>query len=178
MTAYLPNWLGLPTMPKSYRPRAPLVLVNGLAEQSESWFANRAHLSRHFDVKIPELLVYGGDSLHRWIDSGGDVTVDYLADRLSQYLDEYAQHPPYHLVGSSLGGQVVLTYAMRHPDRVKRLVLICPSGFHGDEALPVVEGVRRSQYDTLVQSVFYRSSFPSEGLVSSCLLYTSPSPRD
>ncbi len=61
----------------SYRRRSPLVLVNGLAEQSESWFANTAHLSRHFDLKVPEILVYDGDALHRRIDSGGEVTIDY-----------------------------------------------------------------------------------------------------
>ena len=68
----------------AYRRPSPLILVNGLAEQSESWFANRRQLARHFDVKVPEILVYDGDSLHRHIDSGGEVTVDYLADRLAR----------------------------------------------------------------------------------------------
>jgi pimeloyl-ACP methyl ester carboxylesterase len=143
----------------------PLILVNGLAEQSESWYANRTYLGRHFDVKVPELLVYDGDSLHRWIDSGGEVTVEYLADRLAGFLDEFVQRPPYHLVGSSLGCQVILTYASRNPDKVSKLVLISPSGFYGDENLPVVEGVRRSNYNSLVRSVFHRDHFATEDLV-------------
>ena len=149
-----------------YRRRNPLVLVNGLAEQSESWFANRRALMRHFDVKTPEILVYDGDSLHRHIDGGGVVSVDYLADRLALYLREFVQRPPYHLVGSSLGGQVVVTLAARHPELVSRLVLICPSGFHGAEHLPVMDGVRRSQYASLVKSVFHRGSYASEPLIS------------
>lgn len=149
----------------TYRRPSPLILVNGLAEQSESWFPNRSALSRHFDVKVPELLVYNGEALHRHIDRGGEVTVDYLADRLATYLDEYVQRPPYHLVGSSLGGQVILTYAVRFPEKVGRIVLLCPSGLHGDENLPVMEGVRRSQYDTLVKSVFHRGYFATEHLV-------------
>ena len=151
---------------RAYKHPAPLVLVNGLAEQSESWFANRTALARQFDVKVPELLVYDGDALHRHIDAGGDVSIDYLAGRLANYLDEYAQRPPYHLVGSSLGGQIVLTYALMHPEKVAKLVVICPSGFYGDENLPMMEGVRRSQYDTLVKSVFHRSHFASEELVA------------
>jgi pimeloyl-ACP methyl ester carboxylesterase len=143
-----------------------LILVNGLAEQSESWFANRVHWSRHFDLKIPELLVYDGLTLQKRIDSGEEVSVDYLADRLSTYLDEFVQRPPYHLVGSSLGGQVILTYAIRNPDKVDRLVLICPSGFHGDENLPMIEGVRRSRYDSLVESVFHRHQFATTELVN------------
>jgi pimeloyl-ACP methyl ester carboxylesterase len=144
----------------------PLILVNGLAEQSESWFANRTHWSRHFDVKVPELLVYDGESLHRRIDEGGEVTVEYLTDRLGAFLDEFVQRPPYKLVGSSLGGQIVLTYATRHPEKVSRLALICPSGLHGDENLPMMEGVRRSQYDSLVRSVFHRGHFASDELIA------------
>lgn len=143
----------------------PLILVNGLAEQSESWFANRGDWSRTFDVKVPEILVYDGDSLHRRIDAGGEITVDYLTDRLAAFLDEFVQRPPYNLVGSSLGGQILLTYADRYPKNVSKLVMICPSGLYGDESLPMMEGVRRSQYDTLVNSVFHRAGFASEELI-------------
>ncbi len=144
----------------------PLILVNGLAEQSFSWFANRRTWSRHFDVKVPELLVYDGPSLHRRIDAGGEITVDYLTDRLATYLEEYVQRPPYNLVGSSLGGQVIATFAVRYPELVSKLVFLCPSGFFGDENLPMMEGVRRSQYDTLVKSVFHRNQFATEELVT------------
>jgi abhydrolase domain-containing protein 6 len=167
-TAMPPNvskWFDLPRLLHTYKRRMPLVLVNGLAEQSESWFANKVAFSRHFDVKTPEILVYDGDSLHDHIDAQGEVTIDFLADRLGVFLDQFVQRPPYHLVGSSLGCQVILTYATRHPEKVAKLVLICPSGFHGDENLPAMEGVRRSQYATLVKSVFHRGHFASDELV-------------
>lgn len=159
------KWFDLPGMLTDDRRRVPLILVNGLAEQPESWFANRGHLSRHFDVQVPEILVYDGEALHRHIDAGGEVTIDYLADRLGVYLDEFVQRPPYHLIGSSLGCQVILTYATRHPERVDRMVLICPSGFHGDENLPVVEGVRRSNYRAMIGSVFFQGHFASDAMV-------------
>lgn len=165
MPTSVPRWMDLPRLLTGYQRRAPLVLVNGLAEQPESWFANRGPLSRHFDVQVPEILVYDGDAIHQRIDSGEDVTVDYLADRLSVFLDQFVQRAPYHLVASSLGCQVVLTYAVRNPDKVGRLALICPSGFHGDESLPTMEGVKRSQYDTLVKSVFHQGRYASDGLV-------------
>ena len=145
MSPNVRKWFDLPRLLHNYKRRMPLVLVNGLAEQPESWFANRAYLSRQFDVKVPEILVYDGDALHDWIDAGGEVTVDYLADRLARFLDEFVQRPPYHLVGSSLGSQVILTYATRRPEKVSKLVLICPSGFHGDENLPMIEGVQPQQ---------------------------------
>ena len=152
------------SQPRSYRSREPLILVNGLAEQSESWFANRAYWNRRFDVQTPELLVYDGDVLHRHIAAGGEVTVDYLVERLSDFLDQFVQKPPYNLVGSSLGGQIILTYAARNPEKVARFVLICASGLAGEENLPIVEGVRRSRYDTLVESVFHSKRFATTRL--------------
>jgi abhydrolase domain-containing protein 6 len=156
---------GLPDPPHTGKRPIPLVLVNGLAEQPESWFANRAYLSRDFDLKVPEILVYDGGALHEWIDSGGEISVGYLTDRLSRILDEFAQRPPYHLVGSSLGAQVIVTYATRHPENVAKLVLICPSGLHGAETLPMIEGVRRGNHASLVGSAFYRDHFATKELV-------------
>jgi len=158
------RWFDLPQLLHTYKRQMPLVLVNGLAEQPESWFANRSFLSERFDLKVPEILVYDGDALHTRIDSGGEVSIDYLAGRLAHFLDEYVQRPPYHLVGSSLGCQVILTLAARDPDKVSKLVLICPSGLHGTENLPVVEGVKRSDYESLVRSVFHRDHFAIDEL--------------
>jgi pimeloyl-ACP methyl ester carboxylesterase len=59
---------------------------------------------------------------------------------------------------------VILTYAIKCPENVSKLVLICPSGFHGSENLPMMEGVRRSNYESLVKSVFYRVHFATDEL--------------
>ncbi|MDQ2623140.1 MAG: alpha/beta fold hydrolase [Actinomycetota bacterium] len=165
MPSRLLNWLDPSHLIPTRAKRAPLVLINGLAEQSESWFPNRDPLSRHFDVKEPEILVYDGDDLRDRIESGGDVTVEYLVERLARSLDQFDDRSPRHLVASSLGCQVAITYAVENPDRVSRLVLICPSGFHGDEHLPALDGVRRSRYDSLVKSVFHERRFASDRLV-------------
>ena len=70
-----------------------------------------------------------------------------------------------HLVASSLGCQVALTVAVRRPESVAKLVLLCPSGFHGAENLPIIEGVSRSNYESLVRSAFHRGRFASDELV-------------
>src|SRR5262249_44579240 len=68
---------------------------------------------------------------------------------------QFVQTPPYNLVASSLGGKVAVEYAIRYPDRVNRMVLLCPSGMGDEERLPVVEGVRRNDLQALIDSVFY-----------------------
>jgi pimeloyl-ACP methyl ester carboxylesterase len=141
---------------RSYARRQPLILINGLAEQAESWFRNLAFWRRYFDVHTPNILAYDGPALHRRLDAGLPIDVEYLVGELHHYLQGFAQTPPYHLVASSLGGKVAVEYAARYPDEVARLVLLCPSGLGDEERLPLVEGVRRSDPTGLVRSVFYK----------------------
>lgn len=49
------------------------------------------------------------------------------------------QRVPMRIVGSSLGGWLAAYYSSLHPDRVDRLVLLCP-GFHLAERWPKVVG--------------------------------------
>jgi pimeloyl-ACP methyl ester carboxylesterase len=135
--------------------RPPLILINGLAEQPESWFCNLDTWRHHFDVHTPALLDYEGASLHRRIEQRLAIDIDYLVDKLHQYLDEFVQAGPCHLVANSLGGKVAVEFAVRHPELVHRLVLLCPSGLSDEERLPVIEGVRRNDVRTLVDSVFH-----------------------
>jgi pimeloyl-ACP methyl ester carboxylesterase len=141
--------------PHPYVRQQPLILLNGLAEQAETWFHNHRFWRRCFDVHMPNLLVYDGVALHRRIANDQPITIDYLVEQLHNYLDSFVQTPPYHLVASSLGGKIAVEYAVRYPEEVSRMVLICPSGLGDEENLPIVEGVRRNDMQSLVDSVFY-----------------------
>lgn len=147
--------LGMNRIGKSrYARRDPVVLINGLAEQAESWYCNLDVWRRDFDVYQPNLLAYEGAALHRRIDAGQPIDVDYLVARLHEYLDGFVQSPPYHLVANSLGGKVAVEFAARYPELVDRLVLLCPSGLSDVERLPVIDGMRRNDLRSLVSSVF------------------------
>jgi pimeloyl-ACP methyl ester carboxylesterase len=147
------TWLG-PFRPDGYARRQPLILLNGLAEQAESWFRNHGFWRRFFDVHMPNILVYDGPALHQRIEQELPISIDYLVEQLHDYLENFVQGPPYHLVAASLGGKIAVEYAVRYPDRVGRLVLLCPSGLGDEERLPIVEGVRRNDPRTIVESVF------------------------
>ncbi len=148
MTPNVSGWFSLPHTNDSYQQLAPLVLVNGLAEQSESWFANRAELSQAIRPEGARDPGLRRRTLHDRIDSGGEITIDYLADRLARFLDEYVQRPPYYLVGSSLGCQVILTYATRQPRKRVETRVDLSFGLSGElKTCRSIEGVSRSNYD-------------------------------
>lgn len=142
--------------PHQYGRRQPLVLINGLAEQAESWYRNKRFWSRFFDVYTPNILAYEGDALHRRIAAKEPISVDYLVDQLYIYLDQFVQTPPYHFVSSSLGGKVAVEFAARYPDLVNRVVLLCPSGMGDKEQLPIIEGVVGRNAQAVVRSVFHK----------------------
>jgi pimeloyl-ACP methyl ester carboxylesterase len=159
---------GLSWMPPcdTYFRGSPLVLINGLAEQGESWYRNREFWQRHFDVHAPGVLVYDGPEIQKRLASQQPITVGFLKDRLAEYLDKFVQTPPYHLVGSSLGGQIAVEYACENPDKVDRLVLLCPSGMGSEERLPIMDGARHNDYRGLVESTFHDPRLASPGIMS------------
>jgi pimeloyl-ACP methyl ester carboxylesterase len=148
-----------------YQRRPPLVLINGLAEQAESWYANVEAWRKHFDVLTPNLLVYDGPLLHRRIESGAAIDIEFLVEQLRLYIDSFVQQATVHLLANSMGGKVAVEFAARYPDRIGRLVLLCPAGFSQEERLPVVEGVRRNDPASVIRSVFQDNKHADQGLV-------------
>ena len=63
-----------------YHRKAPLVLVNGLAEQAESWFANVNSWRRKFDVHTPNILAYEAAAIHDRIEHKLPIDIDYLVE--------------------------------------------------------------------------------------------------
>jgi pimeloyl-ACP methyl ester carboxylesterase len=143
--------------PKHYGRREPLVLLNGLAEQAESWYRNRKFWGRYFEVLSPNILVYEGEALHHRISAREQITVDYLVGQLHTYLTQFVQTPPYHLVSSSLGGKIAVEFAVRYPQLVNRVVLLCPSGMGDKEQLPIMEGMTGRDPNAMVRSVFHKT---------------------
>jgi pimeloyl-ACP methyl ester carboxylesterase len=158
------HWLRLPTR-DTYRQNQSLILVNGLAEQGESWYPNQSVWQRRFNVHTPGVIVYGGQVMQDRLATRQPINIQFLTDRLAEYLDQFVQAPPYNLVASSLGGQLSIEYAARYPEKVGKIVLLCPSGFGTEEKLPINEGARHKNYQGLVESTFFNKSYASPRIV-------------
>src|SRR5262249_52340603 len=151
--------------PQAYGRKHSLVLINGVAARAEPWYRTPRFWSRYFEVHAPNLYPYEGDALHRRIREDKPISVDYLVEQLHLYLDQFVQAPPYHIVSSSLGGKIAVEFAVKYPQLVSRMVLLCPSGMGDQERLPIMEGVRHNDYEALVRSVFHRPAVVDRDLL-------------
>jgi pimeloyl-ACP methyl ester carboxylesterase len=100
-----------------------MVLLHGIASDSRDWLGTIAALSSCRCLYAPDLIGYG--------PGGRDNSGYYLSDFI-EFTLEFIQTlgvGPQVLVGHSLGGRVCLEIALRHPEMVRRLVLVDTLGF-------------------------------------------------
>lgn len=73
-------------------------------------------------------------------DTGRSMSIDRFADDVAQVIDEVAGGGPVDVWGYSLGGLTATSLAVRHPTKVRRLVLaashIGPDGYHPEITAP------------------------------------------
>lgn len=99
-----------------------VVLVHGLGAAADIWMYNVEALAENHRVIIPDLPGFGKSGLPPPSFSPFDYT-DFLAGLIGAIGGD-----PVTLVGQSLGGAVVLDYALRHGDKVDKLVLVDSAG--------------------------------------------------
>jgi pimeloyl-[acyl-carrier protein] methyl ester esterase len=111
---------------------APLLLIHGWGMHGGLWGRVAEQLAQHFRVLAVDLPGHGysvnnergkgqgtrDKGLPLTLDPS-PFTLDSIVDELSAQFDE-----PLNVCGWSLGGQIALRWAMRHPQQVNRLVLV------------------------------------------------------
>ena len=104
------------------RPDAPAVLLIGsLGSTHEMWDPQVAALAEHLRVVRYDARGHGSSPV-----PSGPYSLDDLVDDLVALLDEVGV-PRAHVAGLSLGGMTALRLAVREPDRVHRLAVLCTS---------------------------------------------------
>lgn len=94
---------------------SPLVLVHGFAMHGGLFAPLLPALSRRHRVHVVDI---PGHGLSPPLT---DFTLPRLAAAIDDAIDD---DPPVTVIGWSLGGQVALQWALQHPERVQRLVLV------------------------------------------------------
>ena len=97
----------------------PLVLLHGLFGAMSNFSGLIEHFRFHNRVIVPLLPLLDMDILHTSV--GG----------LSKYVHRFLEAldlNEVHLLGNSLGGHVALVYTLKHPERIRSLILTGSSG--------------------------------------------------
>jgi len=111
---------------------APVILIHGLAASLFDWNDLIPELVRAgYGTYALDLLGHGKS--HK-PDHLGDYTVENVFTHFCAWIDALQLDEPLILVGHSLGGYLSIQYALRHPERVRALVLTDP--FYSLKQLP------------------------------------------
>jgi 2-hydroxy-6-oxonona-2,4-dienedioate hydrolase len=97
----------------------PIMLLHGLFGALSNFADLINHFSKSHKVIVPLLPLLDLDLLHTSV--GG----------LQKYVHKFIEQRGYnsiHLLGNSLGGHVALTHVLKHPERIKSLILTGSSG--------------------------------------------------
>ena len=102
-----------------FRSGEPLVLLHGLFGALSNFQYLIEHFRHSYKVVVPILPLFELDLFH--------TTVGGLAKHVQKFL-ETRNYNNIHLMGNSLGGHVALIHVLKHPERIKSLILTGSSG--------------------------------------------------
>jgi len=96
----------------------PIVLLHGPGEFAAKWRSVLPDLASSHSVIAPDLPGHGDSSI-----AGGRLSADGMHAWLASLIERTCASPPV-LVGHVLGGAIAARFAIRHGDRLARLVLV------------------------------------------------------
>jgi len=134
---------------------APVLLIAGLGYSSWCWAELREALQADFRV-----VTFDNRGTGRSAKPPGPYTMAMLADDAARVL-ELCNLPAAHVVGHSMGGYIAQTLALRHPGKVRSLVLVGTSP-GGPDTLPVPEETQANwnRYRGLPPAEYARRTMP------------------
>lgn len=101
----------------AFATRPTLLLIQGLGLDASGWGAAVGHLRRRF-----RLVLIDNRGIGR--SSAGSVSVQAMVGDVLAVLDDIGTGAV-HVLGASLGGMIAQDLAVRHPERIDKLVLAC-----------------------------------------------------
>lgn len=107
---------------------APLILLHGTGGHAENYTRNVIALAEHFHVIAMDFLWHGRSQTEDYDPK----VIPSLVDQIADVMDVLGLKEA-HLSGQSMGGWVAMQFALRHPKKVRRMVLTTTMGYTPDE---------------------------------------------
>jgi len=134
-----------------------LVLSNSLGTNADMWAPQLPELARHFRVLRYDTRGHGLSSV-----PAGEYRFEQLAEDVRELMDHVGIQRA-HLCGLSMGGPTVMMLALRHPERVDRLVLSNTAARIGtvESWNARIEAVGREGLDSMAPGIIERWLTPA-----------------
>jgi pimeloyl-ACP methyl ester carboxylesterase len=142
-----------------------VILLHGLGADRSAWSATVPALAAKYHVFVPDQVGFG---------QSDKPAMDYRVGTLVDFLDAFCKKvgiAKATLVGNSLGGWVSMDFALAHPDKVSRLVLVDSAGYSSRrtggppltrEMLQALNPSTVAGEKQLMALVFYNKAFASD----------------
>ncbi|WP_374439527.1 alpha/beta fold hydrolase [Pseudomonas panipatensis] len=131
-----------------------VLLVHGFGADKDNWPSFARHLTSRYHVLIPDLPGFGASSQ----PAGISYDVGTQAERLVNF-SKALGIGKLHLVGNSMGGQIVALFAARHPQQVFSLALFDNAGVTAPHQSELFERLLKGAPNPLVLT--HAEDFPA-----------------
>ena len=143
----------------------PLVLLHGLFGALSNFKDLIEYFKHSYKVIVPMLPLFELDLLH--------TSVGGLQKFVFRFI-EARKYDNIHLLGNSLGGHVALVYILKHPERIKSLILTGSSGlFENGMGDSYPKRGDKEYIRKKTQLTFYDPAMATEELVNECFEITN-----
>ncbi len=118
----------------------PLILIRGLGSNADHWYAQLPDFAKYYRV-----IIFDNRGIGRSADPSGPFTIQDMAADTAGLMDAL-EIKSAHVLGVSLGGMIAQEVAIRHPHRVRGLILAvthCGGAQQIRAAADVTETLRR-----------------------------------
>src|SRR5258708_38317019 len=96
---------------------APLIILHGLFGSSDNWYSLAKIFAGHFTIFLVDQRNHG-QSPH-----SDDFDYKLLTKDLEEFIEEHSIQQPV-ILGHSMGGKAAMNFAVRHPDRLSKLIVV------------------------------------------------------
>ncbi|XP_056660263.1 monoacylglycerol lipase ABHD6 isoform X2 [Monodelphis domestica] len=102
-----------------------LLMLHGFSSSKDMWLKVVKFLPKDIHLVCPDMPGHEGTTR----SPSDDLSIDGQVKRIHQFVESIKLNKkPFHLVGTSMGGQIAGVYAAYYPSDICSLTLVCPAG--------------------------------------------------